>query len=206
MPPLARLAAATPAPSSACGPPLERGAGRGEEAAAGVQPRPRAHGKRNRHRGHRTPKRLPRGTDQRHEPLCPPARGPGLPPAAALGDTHAGQTQRRRPRQQPRRKPRVGHAFEKHSALERHQRRPQVESAQAVEGRARSAARLGGGVGGVRVGERRGAGPALELKKGGVSNCCLGKTKRAGGYEFKWAPLAEDQHDRPGEEWRDVAV
>ena len=47
---------------------------------------------------------------------------------------------------------------------------------------------------------------ALELKQGGVSNCCLGKAKRAGGYEFKWAPLAEDQHDRPGEEWRDVAV
>eukprot|EP00964_Phaeocystis_antarctica_P089450 scaffold57092_cov57-Phaeocystis_antarctica.AAC.3 len=47
---------------------------------------------------------------------------------------------------------------------------------------------------------------ALELKKGGVSNCCLGKTKRTGEYEFKLAPLAEDQHDRPGEVWREVQL
>ena len=30
-----------------------------------------------------------------------------------------------------------------------------------------------------------------------------GARKRAGEYEFKWAPPAEDQHDRPGEEWRE---
>ena len=47
---------------------------------------------------------------------------------------------------------------------------------------------------------------ALGLKPGGVSNCCHGKAKRAGDYEFKWAPLAEDQHDRPGEEWREVQL
>ena len=45
---------------------------------------------------------------------------------------------------------------------------------------------------------------ALGLKPGKVSNFCRGKLKRAGDYEFKWAPLAEDQHDRPGEEWREV--
>ena len=50
------------------------------------------------------------------------------------------------------------------------------------------------------------AAQALGLKSGGVSNCCLGKAKRAGEYEFKWAPLAEDQHDRPGEVWRDVKL
>ena len=44
------------------------------------------------------------------------------------------------------------------------------------------------------------------VKPGGVSACCSGKTKRAGEYEFKWAPLAEDQHDRPGEEWRAVQL
>ena len=33
-----------------------------------------------------------------------------------------------------------------------------------------------------------------------------GKVKRAGEYEFKWAPLAEDQHDRPGEVWREVQL
>ena len=33
-----------------------------------------------------------------------------------------------------------------------------------------------------------------------------GARKRAGEYEFKWAPPAEDQHDRPGEEWREVQL
>ena len=47
---------------------------------------------------------------------------------------------------------------------------------------------------------------ALGVKQGSISACCLGKTKRAGEYEFKLAPLAEDQHDRPGEEWRDVQL
>ena len=47
---------------------------------------------------------------------------------------------------------------------------------------------------------------ALALKQGSVSACCRGKTKRAGEYEFKWAPLAEDQHDRPGEVWREVQL
>ena len=47
---------------------------------------------------------------------------------------------------------------------------------------------------------------ALGLDSGNVSACCRGKTKRAGEYEFKWAPPAEDQHDRPGEEWREVQL
>ena len=47
---------------------------------------------------------------------------------------------------------------------------------------------------------------ALGLKQGSVSACCRGKVKRAGEYEFKWAPLAEDQHDRPGEVWREVQL
>ena len=47
---------------------------------------------------------------------------------------------------------------------------------------------------------------ALGLKSGGVSACCRGSQKRTGEYEFKWAPLAEDQHDRPGEEWREVQL
>ena len=46
----------------------------------------------------------------------------------------------------------------------------------------------------------------LGVNQEGISNCCLGKAKRAGEYEFKLAPLAEDQHDRPGEEWRDVKL
>ena len=45
---------------------------------------------------------------------------------------------------------------------------------------------------------------ALGLNSGGVSRCGSGKLKRTGEYEFKWAPLAEDQLDRPGEVWRDV--
>ena len=52
----------------------------------------------------------------------------------------------------------------------------------------------------------RAAARALGLSPGGVSACCSGKTKRAGEYEFKWAPPAEDQHDRPGEEWREVQL
>ena len=47
---------------------------------------------------------------------------------------------------------------------------------------------------------------ALGLKPGSVSNCCRGKAKRAGEYEFEWAPPAEDQHDRPGEVWREVQL
>ena len=47
---------------------------------------------------------------------------------------------------------------------------------------------------------------ALGVASGSVSACCRGKGKRAGEYEFKRAPLAEDQHDRPGEVWRDVKV
>ena len=47
---------------------------------------------------------------------------------------------------------------------------------------------------------------ALGLAQGGVSACCRGKVKRTGEYEFKWAPLAEDQQDRPGEEWRKVQL
>ena len=47
---------------------------------------------------------------------------------------------------------------------------------------------------------------ALGVHAGGVRSCCRGKAKRAGEYEFKWAPLAEDQHDRPGEEWRAVQL
>ena len=47
---------------------------------------------------------------------------------------------------------------------------------------------------------------ALGLKQGSVSACCRGKTKRTGEYEFEWAPPAEDQHDRPGEEWREVLL
>ena len=52
----------------------------------------------------------------------------------------------------------------------------------------------------------RAAARALGLSPGGVSACCRGKQKRTGEYEFKWAPLAEDQHDRPGEEWREVQL
>ena len=47
---------------------------------------------------------------------------------------------------------------------------------------------------------------ALEVNSGGVSNCCRGKVKRAGEYEFKYAPLAEDQHDRLGEVWQEVEL
>ena len=47
---------------------------------------------------------------------------------------------------------------------------------------------------------------ALGLHMGSISACCNGRTKRAGEYEFKWAPPAEDQRDRPGEEWREVQL
>ena len=46
----------------------------------------------------------------------------------------------------------------------------------------------------------------LGLNPGGISRCCRGRLKRTGEYEFKWAPLAEDQHDRPGEVWREVQL
>ena len=44
------------------------------------------------------------------------------------------------------------------------------------------------------------------LGVGHVSACCRGERKWAGEYEFKWAPPAEDQHDRPGEKWREVQL
>ena len=47
---------------------------------------------------------------------------------------------------------------------------------------------------------------ALGVNGGSVRSCCSGERKRAGEYEFKWAPLAADQHDRPGEEWREVQL
>ena len=47
---------------------------------------------------------------------------------------------------------------------------------------------------------------ALGVRSSSVSACCRGKQKRAGEYEFKWAPPAEDQRDRPGEEWREVLL
>ena len=46
----------------------------------------------------------------------------------------------------------------------------------------------------------------LGVQQGSVSACCRGERKRAGEYEFKWAPPAEDQHDRPGEVWREVQL
>ena len=46
----------------------------------------------------------------------------------------------------------------------------------------------------------------MGLNSGNVRTCCRGKAKRAGEYEFKLAPLAEDQHERPGEVWRDVQL
>ena len=49
----------------------------------------------------------------------------------------------------------------------------------------------------------------LGLNPGNVANCCYGKVKRSGEfpeYEFEWAPLAEDQHDMPGEVWREVQL
>ena len=52
----------------------------------------------------------------------------------------------------------------------------------------------------------RAAARALELDPGNVSACCREDRKRAGEYEFKLAPLAEDQHDRHGEEWRDIQL
>ena len=52
----------------------------------------------------------------------------------------------------------------------------------------------------------RAAARALGVNSGSVSSCCNGKSKRAGGYELKWAPLAEDQHDLPGEVWQDIKV
>ena len=52
----------------------------------------------------------------------------------------------------------------------------------------------------------RAAALALGVNSGSVSSCCNGKSKRAGGYELKWAPLAEDQHDLPGEVWQDIKV
>ena len=39
-----------------------------------------------------------------------------------------------------------------------------------------------------------------------VRACCRGRQKRTGEYEFKLAPLAEDQHDKPGEVWWDVQL
>ena len=45
---------------------------------------------------------------------------------------------------------------------------------------------------------------ALELSPGNVSGYCRGERKRTSEYEFKWAPPAEDQHDKTGEVWRDV--
>ena len=47
---------------------------------------------------------------------------------------------------------------------------------------------------------------ALGVRSNSVRACCRGKVKRAGDYEFKLAPLAEDQHDRPGEEWREAQL
>ena len=44
----------------------------------------------------------------------------------------------------------------------------------------------------------------LGVDPSSISRCCRGERKRAGEYEFKLAPLAEDQHDKPGEIWRDV--
>ena len=46
----------------------------------------------------------------------------------------------------------------------------------------------------------------LGVDPGCVSACCREKQKRTGEYEFKLAPPAEDQHDKPGEEWRDVQL
>ena len=47
---------------------------------------------------------------------------------------------------------------------------------------------------------------ALGVRPGHVSGCCHWKLKRAGEYEFKWTPPAEDQRDRPGEVWREVQL
>ena len=46
----------------------------------------------------------------------------------------------------------------------------------------------------------------LGVDPGNVSKCCRGKQKRTGDYEFKLAPLAEDQLDKPGEVWREIQI
>ena len=46
----------------------------------------------------------------------------------------------------------------------------------------------------------------LGVAPGNVSACCRGERKRAGEYEFKLAPLAKDQLDKPGEVWREIPI
>jgi hypothetical protein len=46
---------------------------------------------------------------------------------------------------------------------------------------------------------------ALGLFNSAISACCLGKRKRTGDYEFKWAE-ANEVAALPGEIWRDVVV
>ena len=46
----------------------------------------------------------------------------------------------------------------------------------------------------------------LGLHGASVRECCRGKHKRTGEYEFKWAPPAKDQLDMPGEVWREIQI
>ena len=43
----------------------------------------------------------------------------------------------------------------------------------------------------------------LQLKQGSISNCCIGKRKRTGEYEFKF-DVPNEEKCLEGEEWRDV--
>ena len=46
----------------------------------------------------------------------------------------------------------------------------------------------------------------LNLNSGNVSACCHETQTQTGGYSFRFAPLTDDQHDLPGEEWRAVVL
>ena len=51
----------------------------------------------------------------------------------------------------------------------------------------------------------QGAARVLSLNQGSISDCCIGKRKRTGEYEFKWAE-ANEEAVLPGEIWRDVVI
>ena len=179
-------------PRACCGPPVKQ-AGRRTDAA-GVQPWPCALAARDYHRGLRACRRLPGDEDQWQGQKDPPPGGQGLPPAAALGQAHAGQPQGRRPRQQPRggadarttssrgSKPsqNMQHSFDTNSERKSSAPKQSKPVLSRMEGEAERE----------EFESISTAARALGLSSGTFRQhfCLLPREAEAGGYEFEFAP------------------
>ena len=172
----------------------------------GVQPRPRAQRVWHHHRGLRALRRLHVCKHQRQEPPCAPARGRCIPPAPPPSEKH---TQVNHKDGNPANNCADNLAWVTPSENNQHSHDTNADRKSNAPKRSKPVLgrrRDGSEEEWVEYESIIAAARELGVAPGNVSACCRGERKRAGEYEFKWAPPAKDQLDRPGEVWREIQI